>query len=147
MTESPLIKEKQKLLESLEKSQRGHYRSSETNERRHVVLGLVTVIASTASSSLLFWGRSPTASLIETLLPIISIVAAICASIQTFARYQERSESHRVAAAKYGNLVRELRVAADDHAVRKVFDEWRNVAEASPTTPARHRKEISKDAQ
>ncbi|MGH2636979.1 MAG: SLATT domain-containing protein [Actinomycetota bacterium] len=54
---------------------------------------------------------------------LISVVAAVLASLMTFLRFPERAEKHRVAAARYGALRREMdHVLHTDPAARHPAD-------------------------
>ena len=74
---------------------------------------------------------------------IISVLAAVLASLQTFLRLSERAEKHRAAAVRYGALRRELETAIakggpyEDKLVEGVREKLDSISSDSPEIPAR----------
>jgi hypothetical protein len=104
----------ERLLEDWHKRMAGaeaaHFRWADRYGKRHVVLGLIVVgitgfIGSSVFTSLQDRGVSTAARL---LVGSISVIAALLASVQTFLKYAERAEKHRVAAVRYGALRRRI---------------------------------------
>jgi len=92
-------------------SQKAHYSSSNTYRSFSLWIGVPTVVLS------LFVGTSVFASLetkpsveLQAIVGSCSVIAAVLAGLQTFFGFAERSERHRLAAAKYGAIGRELEV-------------------------------------
>jgi hypothetical protein len=92
-------------------AQKAHYSSSNTYRSFSLLLGVPTVILS------LFVGTSVFASLqtkpsvtLQAIVGSCSVLAAVLAGLQTFFGFAERSERHRLAAAKYGAIGRELEI-------------------------------------
>jgi hypothetical protein len=86
-----------------------HYSSADRLSRGNLMLGIPVVILTT------FIGTSVFATLqdeIDTRLKIfvgvISVMAAVIASLQTFLRFGERAEKHRVAGESWAALRREI---------------------------------------
>ncbi len=84
---------------------------------------------------------------------LISFAAAVLASLQTFLRFAERSENHRVAAANYGSLRRlieeELTQLPDTsegkkELLGKIRSQFDQLAKESPK-PVLVRRRIGKD--
>jgi hypothetical protein len=79
---------------------------------------------------------------------IISILAAVLASLQTFLRLSERAEKHRAVGARYGALRRELEVAIakggpyDDELVNGVREKLDSISSEAPEIPDRIWKKI-----
>ena len=77
------------------------------------------------------------------LIGIISVLAAVLASLQTFLRLSERAEKHRAAAVRYGALRRELEAAIakggpyEDKLVAGVREKLDSISSDSPEIPAR----------
>jgi len=73
----------------------------------------------------------------------LSIAAAVLASLQTFMSYSERAEKHRLAAARYGAICRQLditRIAPDEGALEALEDLRKSIdvlATESPNPPIR----------
>jgi SMODS and SLOG-associating 2TM effector domain family 4 len=87
----------------------GHYMMADRLSRGNVRLGVPVVILSGLV------GTSVFATLQEEIdyrarivIGLISVLTAVLASLQTFLRYAERAEKHRVAAALYSSLRREM---------------------------------------
>ena len=76
----------------------------------------------------------------------MSISAAVLASLQTFLAYSERAEKHRVAAAKYGALCRELDtiraelISISPELVESIRGKLDALAIESPQTPIKYYK-------
>jgi len=92
-------------------AQKAHYKSANRLNNLSYWFGVPTIALT------LFVGTSVFASLqarpsfcLQVTTGICSVLAAILAGLQTFFRYAERSEQHRVAAAKFGAIGRDLEV-------------------------------------
>ncbi len=125
-------------------SQFAHYESAKSFEHLNYQIGIPVVVLSA------FVGTSVFASLgkvtdekLQILIGLTSVVTAALASIQTFLRFSERAEKHRIAAAKYGALrrkIEELLAMAGDvtkdatTALRKDMD---RLSEEAPHIPER----------
>jgi hypothetical protein len=90
-------------------SSAGHYATALRLSRGNLMLGIPVVVLTT------FIGTSVFATLqdeIDTRLKItvgvISVTAAVLASLQTFLRFGERAEKHRVAGESWASLRREI---------------------------------------
>lgn len=90
-------------------AQYAHYEAAKAFDCMNYWLGIPVVVLST------FVGTSVFASLgklvdatVQISIGLISVLAATLASLQTFLRFSERAEKHRVAASKYGALRREI---------------------------------------
>lgn len=90
-------------------SQQGHYNASAYFERLNYWMGIPVVILSA------FVGTSVFATLeknvdtrLRIVIGLISVIAAVLASLQTFFRFSDRSEIHRDFGGRYGALRREI---------------------------------------
>lgn len=93
----------------VDSAQRAHYVSAERFRRRSFWLGIPTVILSLVVGSSVFAAlKLQPGPRLQMLVGFLSLSAAVLAGLQTFLGYPERSERHRVAAAKYGALGREM---------------------------------------
>jgi hypothetical protein len=123
-------------------TQRAHHFSADHFGRRSYWLGIPVIALSTIVGTSVFatLQKQPD-PWIQIMLGMASVAAGVLASLQTFLGYSERSEKHRVAAAKYGALGRELEVllAAPEAATDDILTELRKRMEAlaleSPQNP------------
>lgn len=90
-------------------SSAGHYATAGRLSRGNLMLGIPVVVLTT------FVGTSVFATLqdeVDTSLKIfvgvVSVTAAVLASLQTFLRFGERAEKHRVAGESWASLRREI---------------------------------------
>ncbi|HWB56748.1 MAG TPA: SLATT domain-containing protein [Gaiellaceae bacterium] len=86
-----------------------HYSSADRLSRGNLMLGIPVVVLTT------FIGTSVFATLqdeidtsLKILVGVISVTAAVLASLQTFLRFGERAEKHRVAGESWAALRREI---------------------------------------
>jgi len=81
---------------------------------------------------------------------IVSVLAAVLASLQTFLRLSERAEKHRAVAVRYGALRRELETAIakggpyDDKLVHGLREKMDSISSESPEIPTRVWNQIEK---
>ena len=68
------------------------------------VIALTALVGTSVFATL----QSDAGPRVQITLGILSVAAAVLASLQTFLGYSERAEKHRVAGAKYGALARHL---------------------------------------
>jgi hypothetical protein len=124
-------------------AQQSHFQSAVACERKHLWLGLPTVLLSTVVGSSVFATLDKAATDREKLIVgSLSVCAAALAAIQTFLRYTERAERHRAAGAKFGALKKELEVAlqyppnggdAEETYLRDFKAQWDHIVDSSPT--------------
>jgi hypothetical protein len=78
-------------------------------ERRHRGFGVCTIVLSTVAGTTVFatLEASPNVYL-KILVGLLSIAAAVLASLQTFLRYADLAEKHKIVAVQYGELRTEL---------------------------------------
>jgi hypothetical protein len=88
-----------------------HYLSADYFTRKNYWLGIPVIALTTLVGTSVFatLQKQPEPWL-QISVGLASVLAAVLASLQTFLRYSERAEKHRVAGAKYGALSRELEV-------------------------------------
>jgi hypothetical protein len=123
-------------------TQRAHYLSADHFGNKKYWLGIPTVILATLVGTAVFatLQKDPD-PLLQILVGLASVVAAILSSLQTFLGYSERAEKHRLAGAKYGALGRELETlrALPDGASNERMDRVRErldvLAVESPNNP------------
>lgn len=125
-------------------SQMAHYEMANIFSRRERWLGvpvilITTVIGTSVFASLTSQVISPEAKIA---VGMLSVVAAVLSSLQTFFKYSERSESHRSAAARFGAVRRKLEViyaensqSEERHYISTLRDELDRLADESPHVP------------
>jgi hypothetical protein len=86
-----------------------HYEAAKACDRLNLWLGIPVIVLSTWVGSSVFasLGQDSVNSTLQILTGLISLLAATLASLQTFFRFTEKAEKHRLSAARYGALRRE----------------------------------------
>lgn len=117
----------------------------------------VPVIAITALVGTSFFASLSTAavSLVARIaVGMVSILATVLASLQTFFKYSENAEKHKIAAARFGMVRRKLEILSagpDDglrtDAIREVREQLDHLAEDSPHIPVRVFEKIERNPQ
>jgi hypothetical protein len=117
-----------------------HYRLAYRCRRRNVALGVPVVVLSSVVGTSLFATLNETSvdSDVRLTIGVVSVAAAVLASLQTFLRFAERAERHVIAADWYS-------------AVRRGVDEALALPPVARKPPAEYlptiRKEMSKIGQ
>jgi len=97
------------------KNQRIHYQCADHFSRKTKLLGVPTIVISTAVGSAVFASiEHESSGAVKVALGLLSILAAVLASLQTFLSYPERAEKHRITSAKYASVRRQLELMAAD---------------------------------
>jgi len=127
--------------------QTAHYDAATHLERLNLSFGIPVIILSTIVGTTIFATVAKTGSIrTQIIVGLFSVAAAVLASLQTFLRYSERAEKHRVAGTKYASLKAELEMIsvvrpATDQQMKEFLDafrvKWTTVREESPTVPRR----------
>jgi hypothetical protein len=86
-----------------------HYARSDQAARWNILLGIpVTLSAAVVSTSIFASINSSPANGWKIVAGMIALVAAALSALQTFFRFPEAGERHRLAAARYGDVRRRL---------------------------------------
>ncbi len=131
-------------------SQLGHYQMAETLALRHKILGISTIIL-TSAAGLTSVLSSPPDQRVVFLIGVASLAAAVFSSLQTFFKYEERANSHMTAGAKYATVRRELEHeyasgAINNSAINELRLALDSLAEYSPNIPEHiFKKVLNKD--
>ncbi len=133
-----------KWLERSARVQNAHYDAAAHLEYLHYWIGLPVVILSTLVGSSIFatLQDNPTFA-IKFIAGMASVLTAILAGIQTFLRYGERAEKHRLAGVRYGAIKREIeqKSAFPPNDLDSFFHDlrirWDQLNEESPSIPKR----------
>ena len=126
-------------------SQLAHYEMANRLTKQNIFMG-VPVIVITAMV-----GTSAFASVVADLVPVwakiaagsASVLAAVLASLQTFFKFSERAERHKIFGAKFGAIRRELetlyssgRAAEESNFIGVLREKLDRLAEEAPSVPA-----------
>jgi hypothetical protein len=127
--------------------QMAHYESARLFERLHLWLGLPAIALSTLVGTAVFASLSRAAELsLQIVIGLLSVAAAVLTGLQTFLKYSELAERHRLAGARFANLKHRLELlvmsppaTADDlrQSLGSIEESWAKCREESPTLPAR----------
>jgi hypothetical protein len=128
-------------------AQKAHFRTASLLERRHFWIGVPAVVLSTVVGSSVFASMQEKASPYAKLaVAIASIAAAILAALQTFLRFAERAERHRVIGTSFSALKKELQfrrvypprdAASEESYAADFLKRWSQLVESSPTADER----------
>jgi hypothetical protein len=127
-------------------SQFGHFGAAKYYGSLHYYLGIPVVVLSGVVGTSLFASIGKTAAVPTVIIGMVSVLVAVLGSLQTFLRFSERAEKHRVAAARYGAIRREIEQVRSlnfdsNENMREFIDKLRkrldNLAEESPAIPRR----------
>ena len=94
----------------LRESQFSHYQAEGYYARLHYFLGIPAIAISAIVGTSIFStiGSSSTSQEIQITVGLISLLATVLISLQTFLKFSEQAEKHRITAAKYGALRRSI---------------------------------------
>ena len=134
--------------------QLAHYESARRFERLHLWLGLPAVAFSTLVGTTVFATLSKAPDIaVQILVGLLSVAAAVLIGLQTFLKYSELAEKHRMAGAKFANLKHRMELLATlppetegelREALASIEDTWSKLREESPTLPTRVWRHIEK---
>lgn len=87
----------------------GHYRAANDARIKHYWLGIPSIIISTAIGTSIFASlNSNPQNGLKIIVGLVSFLSAVLSSLQTFFKFSELAERHRVAGAAYGDIKRKL---------------------------------------
>lgn len=124
-------------------AQKAHFRTATLLERRHFWVGVPAVVLSTVVGSSVFASMQEAASQNAKLaVAVASIAAAILAALQTFLRFAERAERHRVIGTSFSALKKQLEfrrvypphdATSQEQYAADFLKRWSQLVESSPT--------------
>ncbi|MES2742597.1 MAG: SLATT domain-containing protein [Pseudomonadota bacterium] len=127
-----------------------HYECGTWFSRLNYWLGIPAIVLSSAVGTAVFASLDTSASGNQRIgVGLISIVAAVLASLQTFLRFSERGERHRATGSGYGAIRRSLEYLKTfpppaQEGLERAFDQIRKemdqLAKDAPEVPARIKK-------
>jgi hypothetical protein len=123
-----------------------HYEMANVLARRGQFLGVPVILITALIGTSIF--ATITAQVIPTqakvIVGLVSVIAAVLASLQTFYKYSERAEKHRMFGARFGSVRRELEML---YAEDQMLDDLKRLetlcgkldrlAEEAPHVPAK----------
>lgn len=131
-----------------------HYECARYFERLHLWLGLPAVVLSTVVGTTVFASLSKVTDLaFQIAVGLLSVIAAVLTGLQTFLRYSELAERHRLVGARFANLKHRIELltafppateAEFNSSLQSVEDAWSKLREESPMLPGRIWKRIEK---
>ena len=121
--------------------QLAHYECARRFERFHLWLGLPAIVLSTFVGTAVFASLEKSADVwLQIGVGLLSVVAAVLTGLQTFLKYAELAEKHRLAGARFANLkhrielLMTLQVEADMRSqLEGLEDTWAKLREESPS--------------
>jgi hypothetical protein len=129
--------------ERVRRAQAAHYDSAIHCNRQHFWIGVPVVILTALVGTSVFVTLQKEANFyVKLAVGLASVAAAVLASVQTFLRFLERAESHRIAALRFGALRKEIEhlqafPPGDSEQMKAVakslLERWNNINEESPT--------------
>ncbi len=133
-------------------AQAAHYQEANRFRKRHYWLGVPVVVLSTTVGTGVFASLSDKElpEMLTIFLGLISIAAAVLASLQTFLNYSERSSKHLKVATALSSLKKEteenLVLLRDDQGrldsyIRYVRQKWEDIINGAPLISERVFKE------
>lgn len=98
-----------------------HNRAAAHYTRMHKAFGIPVVIVTTAVGTTVFSsvGQHEQNVALTIITGLMSLAAAVLSTLQTFLGYSANAERHKISAAKYGMLRRELELFIEDPDVTK----------------------------
>lgn len=131
-----------------------HTRCTTLYERRNLVLGVPVVGLTTIVGTSIFATLASTSQdiRVKILIALLSLTAAVLASLQTLLRYSEQSQKHKAVAVQYGILRREIEEllmvpneSLDPIVLKSIRSRWDAIEEVSPSIPQRIYDHVSSE--
>ncbi|MBD3341192.1 MAG: SLATT domain-containing protein [Candidatus Lokiarchaeota archaeon] len=91
------------------RNQIAHRQAAKHYHRRHIFLGVTVIALTTIVGTSVFTTLERQVDIrLQIVVGLISLSAAVFSALQTFLRFGERSDKHRIAAARYGSVRRKI---------------------------------------
>ena len=143
----------------IHRMQLAHYETARVFDHHHLWLGLPVIILSTVVGTTVFATIQKSAQTdnvpwLQILVGLLSVLAAVLASLQTFLRFSELAEKHRVAGARFAALKHEIELIiamppSSPDKLREVLTEldqrWSKLREDSPNVPRKIWRRIERN--
>lgn len=86
-----------------------HYRAAEHYEKYYLIVGIPAVLISAVVATAVFATLSKYRNtIIQIATGVIALMAVIFTTLQTFLKFGDRAEKHKIAGAKYHNIRRKI---------------------------------------
>jgi len=127
-------------------TKRSQYANSECGRhfsRMHTVIGVpVVVLTSIVGTSIFASMEADVNNEYRVLLALISVIAAVLASLQTFLNYSDRASRHRSASAEYGAIKRHIqelltKTEVTSQEISSIRDKMNMLAKDAPEIPGK----------
>lgn len=140
----------------IRESQRTHYECGSRLSRLHLLLGIPTIILTVVVATAVFasLGNETVSGRMKIVIGLLSVAAAVLASLQTFLGLAQRADQHKSAGTRYGALARALEIlktfpppdpAELKRIVTDIQREMDRLAESAPGVSARLKREIDEE--
>src|SRR2546425_1545853 len=119
-----------------------HTRCATLYDRHNLLLGAPVVALTTIVGTSIFATLASTSQNIRVkiLIALLSLTAAVLASLQTLLRYSEQSQKHKAVAVQYGILRREIEEllmvptgSIEPSILKSIRARWNAIEEVSPS--------------
>jgi hypothetical protein len=135
--------------------QTGHYEAGRKYDSMNLWLGIPTIVASTIVGTAIFASLSNTtpAVWVTILVGLFSVASTVLVALQTFLKFSELAERHKVAGARFADIKHQIEMIAVFQAngsgsleskLSEIEQRWEAVREESPNIPAGIWKRIEK---
>jgi len=135
--------------------QHGHYQAGRRYDRFHLFLGLPAIVLSAFVGSAVFASlAAPTHGIPITLLVgFLSVSTAVLSGLQTFLKYSELADRHKMAGARFADIKHQIELIAVfqnnnqvplESMLQEVEKHWEKVREESPNIPHKIWNDIKK---
>ena len=125
--------------ERVHTNQKAHYAASKRFNKLHYTIGVPAIVLSAIAGATLLTEIDN--ALVKVIVGLIGLFAAILSGIQTFYSPAKRSEAHRVAAIRLGQIRREIEILdrfpptdkkTQEEMIKQISDRIAKVEEDSP---------------
>ena len=122
--------------------QGAHYEAAKYYYRMHLVLSLPAVVIAAMLSTAVFAAlQDSTVAWVKTTMAVLSVLTVVLSSLQAALRLSERSERHKTAAVKLGEVRRELEQQLvfehrDEATIERLRKKWDATDSQAPTVPS-----------
>lgn len=132
-------------LKRAREAQLGHYAIVDKQSGKHVVLGVIIMLLTAVLGLSNVIEDVP--KIYKVALGLLGAVASFISALQTFFKYEERANAHRLAAIEYGKVRRKLEVciaasSAPDNLIDEVRVRLDELASSCPNIPEAYHIEV-----